>query len=61
MYEKRFFTDGGTTYYLGVDGVMATGWQEIEGKWYYFNGSGAMQKNTTIDGYTLGADGAWVN
>ena len=61
MLEKQWFQSGGAWYYLQSGGVMATGWQEIEGKWYYFNSSGAMAKSTTIDGYTLGADGAWVN
>ena len=22
---------------------MATGWAQVDGRWYYFNGSGAMQ------------------
>jgi hypothetical protein len=38
----------------------ATGWRDIDGKWYYFNSDGYMAKDTTIDGYTLGSDGAWV-
>lgn len=25
------------------DGAMKTGWQKIDGKWYYFNSEGSMQ------------------
>lgn len=36
------------------------GWQEISGKWYYFDNSNYyMQHDTVIGGYTLGSDGAW--
>ena len=44
---------------------MATGWQKINGKYYYFNqasdgSKGKMLRNqTTPDGYHVGADGAW--
>lgn len=34
-------------------------WLKISGKWYYFFDSGEMARNTTIDGYYLGDDGAW--
>ena len=39
---------------------MATGWKKVEGKWYYLGEDGAMRLNTSVDGYTLGADGAWI-
>ena len=53
---------GDNWYYLNQLGAMMTGWLEnSDGKWYYLNPeSGAMLSNTTIDGYVLGADGAWV-
>ena len=60
----------GSWYYLNTDegsnnGKMVTGWRAVSGKWYYLStatdGSGGkMLLNTTIDGYRLGADGAWV-
>ncbi|OOM11077.1 N-acetylmuramoyl-L-alanine amidase family protein [Clostridium saccharobutylicum] len=56
----------GTWYYLdpvsgGPLGSMKTGWfQDTTGTWYYANGSGAMLHDTTVGGYTLGSNGAWV-
>ena len=47
------------------NGKMVTGWRVVSGKWYYLStatdsSGGKMLLNTTIDGYRLGADGAWV-
>lgn len=41
----------------------ANQWKEVNGKWYYFEGSGYMAANKWIDGtYYVGADGAmYVN
>lgn len=38
----------------------SVGWKQIDGKWYYFNTDGYMVHDTTIDGYTIGSDGAWI-
>lgn len=50
----------GVWYYLKTDGAMATGWVNDNGIWYYLNESGAMLSNTTINGYVLGDNGAWI-
>ena len=46
-------------WYTEVDS-WATGWRLIDGKWYYFNSEGYMMHDTTIDGYSIGSDGAWI-
>ena len=56
---------GGIWYYLnpisdGTKGAMKTGWINDNGTWYYCNASGAMLANTTVNGYVLGASGAWI-
>ncbi|NAS19009.1 hypothetical protein GND98_014300 [Clostridium butyricum] len=39
---------------------VAKGWKQIDGKWYYFDSEGKMVKNTTVNGYKIGADGVWI-
>lgn len=51
---------GTTWYYLDPSGAMKTGWVQVGGKWYYFYSSGSMAYNTVVQGYKLGADGAWI-
>jgi len=48
-------------YYFNENGVMQTGWLELDGKRYYLNADGVLQTgDVTIDGalYHFGADGA---
>lgn len=51
---------GGNWYFLESSGAMKTGWLLEAGKWYYLYDSGVMARNTVIDGYRLGSDGAWI-
>ena len=50
----------------GNRGYMFTGWNQISGKWFYFetekgSNEGALYVNrTTPDGYNVGEDGAWI-
>lgn len=48
-------------YYFDSEGVTKQNtWAEIDGKWYYFDQYSIMQHDTTIDGHTVGSDGAWI-
>lgn len=52
---------GNEWYYFDSSGAMKTGWlQDPSGKWYYLKESGVMAKNTTINGYKIGADGVYI-
>ena len=56
-------TEKGDKWYLldGINGDMKTGWQMVNGKWYYLTNSGEMAVNTkTPDGYQVDALGAWI-
>jgi glucan-binding YG repeat protein len=47
-------------YYMTAGGPAATGWQEINGKWYYFyKDTLTMATDTTIESWYVGSDGAW--
>jgi len=43
------------------DSSWLIGWKEIDGKWYYFGQDGYMAHDTSVNGYTLGSDGAWID
>ena len=49
-----------TGWWYKMDSTWAVGWKQIDGKWYYFDSTGYMKYSCYIDGYYLGADGAWV-
>jgi len=46
----------------GNMGALVMGWINVEGKWYYLNPNkyGAMERNTTINGYKLDGYGVMV-
>ena len=59
--QTGWLLDGSTWYYLQSNGAMKTGWfQDTDGRWYYLNANGSMAVNTSVDGYKLGANGAWI-
>lgn len=43
-----------------VSTITTTGWVNYNGAWYYLGASGSMLSDTTVDGYVLGSDGAWI-
>lgn len=52
----------GNWYYSDNSGAMKIGWlKDSNGSWYYLYSSGVMAKNTTVDGYKIGSNGAWIN
>lgn len=52
----------GKWYYIGSDGFMKSNcWIESSGKYYYLNADGSMATDTIINGYKVGADGAWIS
>ena len=59
--QTGWLQDNGTWYYLEGSGAMkASQWFEVDGKWYYVDATGALAVNTTVDGYTVNANGEWV-
>lgn len=40
--------------------AWSVGWRLIDSKWYYFYDTGYMAHDTTVNGYKLGSDGAWI-
>ena len=55
---KGWVTFGSTHYYADNRGIMVKGWYYISGYYYYFYPDTCiMARNTTIDGYKIGADG----
>lgn len=51
----------GNWYYMDSEGRMQTGWiKDVSGKYYYLYSNGDMAYNTTIGGYRLGSNGAWI-
>ena len=54
-------------FYSDASGAMVTGWYQVGANWYYFSPvndgahvTGQLLSGTYVDGYYLGADGAWV-
>ena len=50
--------EDGNWYYLTAKGEKQTGWHQINNRWYYFDSSGAMAKNTWVDNCYLSDDGS---
>ena len=59
--QTGWVKENGIWYYLNQSGSMETGWFTVSDKWYYANESGSLAINTTTpDGYTVNANGEWV-
>ena len=58
-------SEGRFWHYFSGSGTLMLGWQQIDGKWYYFYGEsgaryGAMASDTYIDGYYVDENGVWT-
>jgi|GEM_PF-140981 len=60
VMKRGWANSNGKWYYLNSAGAMQTGWINDNGTWYYLSPLGDMLFNTSIDGYTLGDNGALV-
>ena len=58
--QTGWLRQSGTWYYLTESGSMKTGWYQVSTKWYYSYSSGALAVSTTVDSYTVNANGEWV-
>jgi hypothetical protein len=58
--QTGWIKSSGDWYFLDSSGKMKTGWVLTSGDWYYLYSDGSMAKNTTIQGYRLADDGAWI-
>lgn len=58
--QTGWLSQSGTWYYLTESGSMKTGWYQVSTKWYYSYSSGALAVSTTVDGYTVNANGEWI-
>ena len=67
MYTGWLKDPNNTTFYFEATpgseiGKLSRGWTKIAGDYYYFDGSGELQKNiVTPDGYSVDANGKWLN
>lgn len=50
----------GNWYFTDNSGAMQSGWINDNGTWYYCDSSGTMLSNTSVNGYKLGHNGAWI-
>lgn len=50
-----------TGWWFEADGSYLKGWNQIDGRWYYFYNDGYMAHDTTIEGYYVNSDGEWVD
>nr|WP_275689838.1 hypothetical protein [Streptococcus sp. 1055] len=58
--QTGWISQSGTWYYLTDSGSMKTGWYQVNTKWYYSYSTGVLAVSTTVDGYTVNANGEWI-
>lgn len=61
MVVNTWKTVDEATYWLDGSGAAASGWEEIDGKWYYFDETThIMATEMYIGSMYVGEDGAWI-
>lgn len=58
---KKYKDKGKIKYTYEIDGIEVTGWNKIDGKWYYFDGSRYMVDDRDVGIYKLDSNGALIN
>lgn len=60
--KNTWLDEDGKRYHFSSNGLMQTGWQAIDRKWYCFDKNGVLIVNTkTPDGYTVNEAGEWID
>ena len=58
--KTNWLQQGDKWCFLDPYGAMITEWKYVNNKWYYFYPNGQMATNTTINGYKVDKNGAWI-
>ena len=48
-------------FWFEANGTYLKGWNEIDGRWYYFYNNGYMAHDATIEGYYVNSSGEWID
>ena len=57
-YKNQWVTFGQVWYYADMNGLMVSGWHEINGaRYYFYPETFVMARNVSIDGWEIGSDG----
>lgn len=60
-YQNKWLLQNNKWYYMNNDcHMLHDKWEWIDGKCYYFYSNGEMASNTTVEGWVVGPDGAWI-
>lgn len=62
MVKSSWLVINGKAYFVNDSGIMVEGWYKIGENYYYFYpGDGSRAVNTTISGFQLDENGAWIH
>ena len=59
--KNTWIYENNNWYLINKNNQKLTGWQKVNGIWYYLNEEGILLINTTTpDGFKVNSDGAWI-